>query len=116
MTVNPSDGGNDNVALKVGLGVGVPGGLLDIAVIVFAWRIRRARKQRNQPSETDEKQGYNKPELAADSIAVPVELDAGTPELPAQVLEAELPEEGVVAELPGEAPSPMPGQLPEPGR
>jgi hypothetical protein len=40
-----------------------------------------------------------KPELAADSIAIPVELDTCVPELSAQILEAELPEEGIVAEL-----------------
>ena len=97
-TADPSNG-NDSVALRVGLGVGIPGGIISIAVIVFAWRIRRAKKQRKQDSETNEKQGYMKPELAADSIAVPAELDTCVPELSAQILEAELPEEGTVAEL-----------------
>lgn len=105
--------GND-VALKVGLGVGIPGGIISIAVIVSAWRIRRAKKQRNQHAETDQKQDYRKPELAAHSISIPVELDTCTPELPAQILEAELPEEGIVAELPGEAQSQMPAQSHEP--
>lgn len=114
-TSNQSNG-NDNVALKVGLGVGIPGGIITIAVIAFAWRIRQAKKQRDQGPTTDQKQDYSKPELAADSIVVPVELDTGTPELPAQILEAELPEEGIVAELPGGAPSPTQAQPPEPGR
>lgn len=108
----PSNG-NDDVALKVGLGVGIPGGIISIAVIVFAWRIRRAKKQRNQNPETDQKQDYTKPELAADSVVIPVELDTCTPELPAQILEAELPEEGIIAELPGGAQSQMPAQSPE---
>lgn len=106
----------DDFALKVGLGVGIPGGIIAIAVISFAWRVRRAKKQRSQGPATDQKQKYIKPELAAHSITVPVELDAGAPELPAQILESELPEEGVVAELPGVAPSRMAAQLPEPGR
>lgn len=112
-TADPS-GGNDNVALKVGLGVGIPGGIITIAVIVFAWRIRRAKKQRNHDSETDQKPEYRKPELAADSKVVPVELDTCVPELSAQILEAELPEEGIMAELPAGAPSQMPAQPPEP--
>lgn len=110
---DPSNG-NASVALKVGLGVGIPGGIITVAVIVFAWRIHRAKKQRNQDSGTDQKQDYRKPELAADSKVVPVELDTCVPELPAQILEAELPEEGIVAELPGGAPSQMPARSPEP--
>lgn len=112
-TADPSNG-NDSVALKVGLGVGIPGGIIMIAVIVFAWRIRRAKKKRNQDSKADRKQDYRKPELAADSIVVPVELDTCAQELSAQILEAELPEEGIVAELPGGTPSQMPAQSPEP--
>lgn len=106
--------GNDSIALKVGLGVGIPGGIIIIAVIVFAWRIRRAKKRETQDSEPDQKQDYRKPELAADSIALPVELDTPAPELSAQILEAELPEEGIVAELPGEASSQLSVQPPEP--
>lgn len=109
-----SSNGNDNVALKVGLGVGIPGGIIAVAVIVFAWRIRRGKKQWNQGSETDRKQDYRKPELAADSKVVPVELETCVPELSAQILEAELPEEGIVAELPEGALSQTPVQLPEP--
>lgn len=112
-TPDPSNG-NDSVALKVGLGVGIPGGIITVAVIVFAWRIRRGKKQGNQDSETDQKQDYRKPELAADSKVVPVELETCVPELPAQVLEAELPEEGIVAELPEGALSQTPVQSPEP--
>lgn len=105
--------GNGSVGLKVGLGVGIPGGIISIAVIVFAWRIRRAKKQRNQDSQTDQKQDYRKPELAADSVVIPVELDTRPPELSAQILEAELSEEGIVAELPGEGPSQIQAQSPE---
>lgn len=112
-TTGPSNG-SDSVALKVGLGVGIPGGIITVAVIVFAWRIRRGKKQRNQNSKTDEQQDYRKPELAADSKVVPVELETCVPELPAQILEAELPEEGIVAELPEGAPSQMPVYSPEP--
>lgn len=112
-TAGPSNG-DESVALKVGLGVGIPGGVITVAVIVFAWRIRRAKRQRKEDSKTDQKEDYSKPELAADSKVVPVELDTCTPELPAQILEAELPEDGIVAELPGGAPSQMPAQSPGP--
>lgn len=113
-TAEPSNG-NESVALKVGLGVGIPGGIIIIAVIVFAWRIRRAKTRRVQESQIDPKQDYRKPELAADSIVIPVELEGNcAPELPAQILEAELPEEGIVGELPGGTPSQMPVQSPEP--
>lgn len=113
-TADPSNG-DENIALKVGLGVGIPGGIITVAVIVFAWRIRRAKRQRKEDSKTDQKQDYSKPELAADSKVVPVELDTCTPELSAQILEAELPEEGIVAELPGGASPQMPAQWPGPG-
>lgn len=111
-TADPSNA-DDSIALKVGLGVGIPGGIITIAVIVFAWRIRRAKRQRKEDSKTDQKQDYSKPELAADSKVAPVELDTCTPELSAQILEAELPEEGIMAELPGGTPSQMPAQSPE---
>lgn len=104
--------GNDSVALKVGLGVGIPGGISSIAVIVFAWRIRRAKKQRTRDSKPGQQQEYRKPELAADSIPIPAELDTLIPELPAQILEAELPEEGIVAELPGDISSERPAGSP----
>lgn len=42
------------------------------------------------------------PELAADPAVIPAELDTGPPELPAQILEAELSEECIKAELPGD--------------
>lgn len=115
-TAEPSNGNDtSDIALKVGLGVGIPGGIISIAAIVFAWRIRRAKKQQSQESDTDQKQDYRKPELAADSIVIPVELEGNcAPELPAQILEAELSEEGIVGELPGVTPSQIPAQSPEP--
>lgn len=106
-TAAEASSGSDDVALKVGLGVGIPVGVIGVAVLVFAWRIRRARKQRAVSPETHQKADYEKPELAAVPVVVPAELDTGTPELPAQILEAELSEEGIMAELPGEATSQM---------
>lgn len=103
--------GNDSIALKVGLGVGIPAGISSIAVIVFAWRIRRAKRQRTRDSKPGQQQEYRKPELADDSIPIPVELDTPTPELSAQILETELPEEGIVAEIPGGASSRRPARL-----
>lgn len=93
----------DDIALKVGLGVGIPLAVLSITVLIVAWRIRRARKRRAVTSEAHHKAEaeFEKPELAADPVVVPAELDTDPPELPAQILEAELPEEGIMAELPG---------------
>ncbi|KAG6367703.1 hypothetical protein INS49_001898 [Diaporthe citri] len=101
-TAAEASNGSDDVALKVGLGVGIPVGIIVIAVLVVAWRIRRARKQRAVSSEDHQKADYEKPELAAIPVVIPAELDTGTPELPAQILEAELSEEGIMAELPVE--------------
>lgn len=101
-TAAEASGGSDEVALKVGLGVGIPVGVTAIAVLVFAWRIRIARKQRAVSAADHQKADYEKPELAADPVVVPAELETGAPELPAQILEAELSEEGLMAELPGE--------------
>lgn len=112
-TAAEASSGSDDVALKVGLGVGIPVGVIGIAVLVFAWRIRRARKQRAVSPETHHKADYEKPELAAVPVVVPAELDTGTPELPAQILEAELSEEGIMAELPGEATSQMSAHEPK---
>lgn len=113
-TSTTAEASNENasgsIALKVGLGVGIPAGISSIAVIVFAWRIRRAKKQRTRDSKPAQQQEYRKPELAADSIPIPVELENPTPELSAQILEAELPQEGIVAEVPGGA-SQMPARL-----
>lgn len=105
--------GGDDVALKVGLGVGIPVAVISIAVLIFAWRIRVAKKHRNKNSGVDQKKDYEKPELAADPVVVPAELDVGAGELPAQILEAELPEDGIVAELPGEAEPAEPESLQE---
>lgn len=96
---------SDGVALKVGLGVGIPMAAVSIAVLVIAWRIRMAKKQRPVGSEVHQTAGHEKPELAADPIVIPAELDTDHPELPAQILEAELSEEGIMAELPGEVTS-----------
>ncbi|KAJ0122938.1 hypothetical protein J7T55_011399 [Diaporthe amygdali] len=105
--------GGDDVALKVGLGVGIPVAVISIAVLIFAWRIRVAKKHRTKNSGVDQKKDYEKPELAADPVVVPAELDVGAGELPAQILEAELPEDGIVAELPGEAEPAEPESLQE---
>ncbi|KAI7779620.1 hypothetical protein LA080_000644 [Diaporthe eres] len=102
-TAAEASNGSDDVALEIGLGVGIPVGVIAITVLVAAWRIRRARKQRAVSSEDHQKADYEKAELAAVPVIVPAELDTGTPELPAQILEAELSEEGIMAELPVEA-------------
>lgn len=104
---------SNDVALKVGLGVGIPVGVIAIAVLVVAWRIRRARKQRAVSSEDPQKADFEKPELAAVPVIIPAELDTGTPELPAQILEAELSEEGIMAELPVEPTSQTPVHEPK---
>lgn len=104
---------SDDVALKVGLGVGIPVAVIGIAVLAFAWRVRRARKQQAASPEVQQKINYEKPELAGVPIAIPAELDTGTPELPAQILEAELSEEGIMAELPGEATPPTSAHEPK---
>lgn len=111
--VEASSDGSDDLALKVGLGVGIPVAVIGIAVLAFAWRIRRARKGRAVSSEVHQKTHYEKPELSADPAVVPAELDTGTLELPAQILEAELSEEGIMAELPGGATSPTSAHEPK---
>lgn len=112
-TAVEASNGSDDVALKVGLGVGIPVGVTVIAVLVFGWRIRRARKQRAVSAGDHQKADYEKPELAADPVVVPAELETGAPELPAQILEAELSEEGLMAELPGEAASQTSAHAPQ---
>lgn len=104
---------SDDVALKVGLGVGIPVAVISIAILVFAWRIRVARRQRAVGSDVHQKEEYEKPELAADPVVIPAELDTGAPELPAQILEAELSEECIKAELPGEATSKLSAHEPK---
>lgn len=54
-------------------------------------------------SKDGEQEEYRKPELHAHGIIPPVELEIHGAELPAQILEAELPEQGIVAELSLEA-------------
>ena len=112
-TATEASNESDDVALKVGLGVGVPVAVISIAALVFAWRIRRARKKRAVSPDVHQKAEYEKPELAADPVVIPAELDTGHPELPAQILEAELSEEGIMAELPGEVTPQTPAQEPK---
>lgn len=114
VTVAEASSLSDDAAPKVGLRVGIPVAVIGIAVLVFAWRTRRARKQRAMNPKVNQKADYEKPELAAAGPAVvPAELDTGTLELPAQILGAELSEEGIMAELPGGANSPMSAHEPK---
>lgn len=113
-TVAGTSNASDDIALKVGLGVGIPVGVITIAVLVFAWHIRRTKNQWTETSVVDQKADYRKPELAADPAVIPAELETGAPELPAQILEAELPEDGIAAELPGGAASETSPHLAEP--
>lgn len=92
---------NDN-PLKIGLEVGIPVAIIGFSVLAFVWHIQRARKRGNA-SKDGEQEKYRKPELAASEHIPPVGLKTPIFELPAQILEAELPEQGIVAELPLEA-------------
>lgn len=79
------------------VGLGIPVVVLSFAVPIVAWRVRRARKQRAISSGAHHRAEDGKPEIAADLVEIPAELDTDPPWLPAQILEAELSEEGIMA-------------------
>lgn len=89
----------DDKPLKIGLGVGIPAAVIGFVFFAFVWRVRRARKWSSVPKDGDQEE-YRKPELSASEINPPAELETRVAELPAQILEAELSEQGIVAELP----------------
>lgn len=88
------------IAGKLGLGLGIPVVVLSVHVSIAAWYIRSARKQRAISSEAHHKAEHEKLDLGADA-EFHAELDTAPSGLPAQILEAELSEEGIMAELLG---------------
>lgn len=69
------------------------------AISIFVWRVRHT-KIRGNASEVNEQEEYRKAELPENPFIPPSELETHVPEMPAQILDAELPEQGIVAELP----------------
>lgn len=100
--------------LKIGLGVGIPVGLLCVGGLLFfgVWqrRTRRLGRRGQDGSGTKGAATYEKPELPDEPVQIPVELDAHSlpPELVAgKGLRPELAGNEIMAELPPRSPSLM---------
>ncbi|KUI73530.1 hypothetical protein VM1G_11885 [Cytospora mali] len=102
-TSNGASNGVNVNSLYFGLGVGIPVAVLAVGACLFAWHIRRTKERTRRISHGESETEYRKPELHADSVSIPVELDTCKLEMSAEILGAELPGEGIMAELPGES-------------
>lgn len=62
-SIPPSSTGGSGNSLKIGLGVGIPVVLLAAGALVFAWHIRRAKRQQKEASAGEDRPVYMKPEV-----------------------------------------------------
>lgn len=112
--VQPTDAGNSaslsrSTSLKIGLGVGIPVGLLCVGGLLFFGILQRKKRRVGRRGQ-DGQAVYEKPELPNEPVQIPVELDAHTmpPELVAgKGLRPELGGNEIIAELPPRSPSNM---------